>query len=307
MTEFQLYKKRDFSAFISDTLQFFKLFWKNYFRNYVVINGALLLLMCVLYYLVFKDMFKNVYTPNMPAGSWLTNISNPGIFYWGMSLFFLVSIALSVFTVAFPMIYLKLLKTKEEDSITSSDLFNGIKIYAGRLILFGLISFFVMLPLLAIVGAIGAALSIVIIGIPILFLAIPTFMIWITQAMYVFLEEDAPYFKALGEGWKITFEKYWIVVFSTIVLFLFVMIVSSIFSMVPSMMMIGSIFTSGGHPEAVTMTPTMLAFSIIGMIFSYFVSNVLYIQQGLVYYSSRENSVNYQAHSEIENIGKNEA
>ena len=307
MQEFQLYKKRDFSAIINDTMQFFKQTWKNYFRNFVIINGALLLLMCVLYFLVFKDMFKNMYNPGIHAVSWLSGSSNPVLSGGGMLLFFLVTIALSVFTMAFPMVYLKLIKTQGEESFTSSEIFNGIKSYAGRIILFGLISFFIMIPIAIIVFVIGVALSFLLIGIPILFLALPTFMVWITQALYVYLEEDESYFTALGRGWKITFEKYLHVVGSTIIVFLFVMFVGSIFSMIPVIMMLSSVFTSGGHPEAMVMTPTMTVFYILGMIFSYIANNVIYIQQGLVYYSSQENSVNHLAFSDIENIGKNEA
>ena len=102
MSDFQLYKKRDFSALMNDTMDFFKQCWKNYFRNYVVINGSLILLMCVLYFLVFKDMFKNMYIP-AAAGSWLTDNTSPGFIIGGI-LFFLISIVLSVFTTAFPMI-----------------------------------------------------------------------------------------------------------------------------------------------------------------------------------------------------------
>lgn len=305
MSEFQLYKKRDFSAIMNDTMQFFKQFWKNYFRNYVVINGALFLLMFILYFLVFKDMFKNLYNPNA-AGQWLTNNSNPGLFAGGLLLFFLVSIALSIFTTTFPMIYLKLLKTKGEESFTSSEIFSGIKSYAGRMFLFGLISIFVLIPIGIVVFGIGALLSIIIIGIPLILLAVPTFMIWFMQAMYVYIEEDSSYFNALGKGWKITFEKYWQVVGSTIVVFMLVMVVSSVFSMIPAIIMMSSILTSGGHPEPMTMTPTILVFYIIGMIFTFLAYNILYIQQGLVYYSSQENSMNSQAFSEIENIGKNE-
>ena len=303
MSEFQLYKKRDFSAFMSDTMQFFKQFWKNYFRNYVVINGALLLLMCLLYFLIFKDMFKNLSNPG--AGSWMRNMSNLSIA--GIMLFIVVSIALSVFSTAFPIIYLKLLKTKGEEPITSSELFIGIKGVAGRMILFGLISLFILLPLAFIVFGLGALLSIIIIGIPVLILAMPTFMVWSLQSLYIYLEEDASYFSSLGKGLKITFEKYWHVVGSALVLFIFVMIVSSMFSMVPAIMMMSSVFTTGGHPEAMTMTPTMLAFYILGMIFTFIAYNVLYIHQGLIYYSSQENNVHFQALSEIENIGKDEA
>ena len=304
MADFQLYKKRDFSALMSDTMQFFKQFWKNYFRNYVIINGALLLLMCVLYFLVFKDLIKNIYNPGA-ASSWFSN-SNLPLIGGGILVFILVSIALSVFSTAFPMIYLKLLKTKGEDSFTSSEIFEGIKSYAGRIIVFGIISLFIMIPLGIIVFGLGALLSILIIGIPLLILALPTFMVWNMQALYVYLEEDLGYFNALGKGWKITFEKYWHVVGAAIVSFMFVMIVSSVFNMVPAIMMMTSVFTSGGRPEAMTMTPTMLVFYVLGMIFSFIANNILYVQQGLVYYSSQENSVNYQAFSEIDNIGNDE-
>ena len=305
MSEFQLYKKRDFSALMNDTMDFFKKFWKNYFRNYVVINGALILLMCVLYFIFFKDMFKNMYNPGA-ASAWMTDNMNPTNIIGGL-FFFLISIVLLVFTIAYPMIYLKLLKTKGDVSLTSSEVFNGIKSYAGRLIVFGLISFFIMLPLSVIVFAICIALSIVIIGIPMLILSVPTIMIWTMQAVYVFIDEDESYFFALKKGWKITFEKYWHVVGSTIITSIFVAIVSSIFTMVPAIMMMSSVITTGGQPNPMELTPTILVFYIIGMIFSFLANNILFIQQGLIYYSSQENSVNYQAFSEIENIGTDEA
>lgn len=307
MSEFQLYKKRDFSAFMGDTMQFFKQFWKNYFRNYVIINGALLLLMCVLYFLVFKDMFKNIYNPAATAGSLLTNMSNPAIVIGGMLLFFLVGLTLFVFTTAFPMVYLNLLNANGEDTFTASEIFNEIKSNAGRIIAFGFFSFFIMIPLGVVVFGIGLALSFLLVGIPVLILGLPTFMIWLQQALYVYLEEDASYFTALGKGFKITFEKYWHVLGSTIVAYLFIMIVTGIFTMVPAIMMMSSVITSGGRPEAMTMTPVMLAFYIVGMILSFFAYNILYVQQGLIYYSAQENSANYQALSEIETIGSNEA
>jgi len=147
--------------------------------------------MCVLYFLVFKDMFKNMYTPG-GAGTWLADNTTPAIIIGGL-LFFLVSIALSVFTTAFPMIYLKLLKTKGDEPLISSEVFNGIKSYAGRLILFGLISFLIIFPLSIIVLGICAALSIIIIGIPMLILAIPTIMVWMMQAMYVYFYNGSCY------------------------------------------------------------------------------------------------------------------
>ena len=190
MAEFQIYKKRDFSAFVNDTMQFFKQFWKNYFRNYIVINGALLLVMAALYYLVFKDLFKNMYNPEA-LKSWYMNNNNPVLFSVMILIFMVVGIAISIFTTSFPMVYLKLLNTTGRDSFTPSEMLNGIKNYAGRMILFGIISIFILFPVIVIFMAGAMALSIILIGIPVLILGVPTIMIWGMQSLYVYIEEES--------------------------------------------------------------------------------------------------------------------
>ena len=57
----QFYKKRDFGALISDTFNFVKLYGKNYFKNYFVINGLLLILMMVLVFFGFKNFFSLIF------------------------------------------------------------------------------------------------------------------------------------------------------------------------------------------------------------------------------------------------------
>jgi hypothetical protein len=84
MSVFQLYKKRDFSAYIGDTMQFLKQFRKDFFRNYMVINGALLLVVCVIYYFLFKNGFGNAFYPKQ-ADSWLMYNNNFGLLAGFMS------------------------------------------------------------------------------------------------------------------------------------------------------------------------------------------------------------------------------
>ena len=36
---FEFYKRRDFGGLISDSFAFFKIYGKNYFKNYFLING----------------------------------------------------------------------------------------------------------------------------------------------------------------------------------------------------------------------------------------------------------------------------
>lgn len=304
MSEFQLYKKRDFSAYIGDTIQFFKQFWKNYFQNYAVINGVLLLVFVSLYFLLFKDLFSNMYDPNA-IKTWMS-YNNSGSFVLSVIVLMIIAIVFSVFTTAFPMVYFNLLNTTGRDAFTASEMLNGIKAYAGRMILFGIISFFVMIPIVFIFFAFGVALSFLIIGIPILFLGLPTVLIWSMQSLYVYLEEETGYFQALSKGWKITFQKYWHLVGSTIAVYFCITILSSVFSMVPAFMMMGSIITSGGTPKPQTMTPLMMAFYLVGLIVTFICYNFIYVQQGLIYYSAQENTEHYQAYSDIDNIGKDE-
>lgn len=57
----QFYKKRDFGALVSDTLNFFKLYGKNYFKNYLTLNGGIIILLVVVIVIGFGDFFKQAF------------------------------------------------------------------------------------------------------------------------------------------------------------------------------------------------------------------------------------------------------
>jgi len=306
MSVFQLYKKRDFSTYIGDTMQFLKQFGKNFFRNYLVINGALLLVVCVIYYFLFKESMGNIFTPQKAANSWLMSNNNFGLLISFGAIFMIVMILFSIFTIAYPMVYIKLVDNTDRNTFTSSELFAEIKDYAGRIFLFGFISFFTLIPLLVIIMALGVALSFILIGIPVLLLSIPTIMAWAMQSIYVYLEEETGYFEALGRGWKITFSNYWGIIGSTMALFVCVSILGSTVSMIPSIMTLTSMISTGGNASPMAMTPFMIIIYIVGLIISYVLYNILYVHQGIIYYSSLEDSEHYQAYSDIDNIGKDE-
>ena len=58
---FQVFKKRDFSQLVGDTFSFFKLEGKNYFKNYFIINGGLLLILVVALYFLIKFFFEGTF------------------------------------------------------------------------------------------------------------------------------------------------------------------------------------------------------------------------------------------------------
>lgn len=301
MPVFQLYKKRDFSTYIGDTFQFFKQFGKDYFRNYLAINGALLLIMCFLYFLFMKQGFGNMYNPNF-TNPWLGSGENIGLIIGFGIIFILATIVFAIFSTAFPMVYIKMVDTTNRDNFRSSELLEEVKKSAGRILMFGIISFFLLAPLFAIVLALCALLMIILIGIPAFFLALGTFMVWTMQSLYVYLNENTGYFEALGKGWKITFSNYWNIIGSSIVMAICASVLGSIFSMIPAFASISAAL-SGVNPAAMTVSPMMLAFNVLGMLTSYIMYNAIYLHQGIVYYTSLEATAHHQTFTDIENIG----
>ncbi len=306
MSEFQLYKKRNFSAFINDSIQFFKLYGKNYFKNYITINGALLLVLSALFYFTFKDFFGNMMNPET-ANNWLLSDNNIFLVIVLFSLFFLVSIASSVLSIGQPIVYVKLIEKTGRNDFSSSEILQEILKIAGKIIVFGIISIFIFFPAMMILMVLGVALSFLLVGIPVLIIGLPAMLVWSIQALIVYIYEDAGYFEALGKAWKILFSNFWHIVGSSIIIYIFVSIVQSAISMVPYFMMMASLISSGSNLDAFEFPPSMVFLYVLGMVVTYLMLNIFYIQQTLVYYSAIEETEHLQAISEIDNIGGNEA
>lgn len=302
--EFQLFQKRDFSALVSDTIQFFKTFWKPYFKSYLVINGILLIAVVAVYFLLFKDLFANLLSGNKNHFLEIVD-ENPALFSFYVFLLMAFGLLFVVFSTLYPMAFLRSMKSDYEDQKASFYL-NSMKSDIGRVLVFGIISFLLLFPLMMIVFVVGALLSIILIGIPVLVLGIPAFFVWGNQACYVFVEERVGYFSALGKGWKILFSNFFHHTGATIIMYICLWILSSVFTLVPTMASVGSIVSSGHAPGVAPMGVMTAVLYIIGMIVSYLGYNLLYVQQGLIYYSSQESEIHEGAYHDIDTIGQNE-
>ena len=155
-----------------------------------------------------------------------------------------------------------------------------------------------------IVAVICSLLSIILIGIPLFVIALSTMLVWSMQSMYIFVEEDAAFFDSLKFGWQNTFKNFWGVVGSAIIIFICMMVIYSAFTVIPMLASMGSLLSSG-HTMPTDMPPAMIILSVVGLIITYLLYNVLYIHQGLVYYSSVEEEEHLQALSDIDSIGTN--
>ena len=57
MENFQLYKQRKFNDYLNDIIQFFRVFGKDYFKKFFMVNGGVLLvqIMFMLFYIKSGD------------------------------------------------------------------------------------------------------------------------------------------------------------------------------------------------------------------------------------------------------------
>mgnify|MGYP001160705446 FL=1 len=311
---FQLYKKRDFSALIGDTFNFFKLEGKNYFKNYFTINGGLLLLLVVIIY-----FFSNIFIKGAFAGAQNGNddafvneiYSNLSLFIgFGIGMMLLIMV-ISVVNYSFPIAYLKLIEENKERNF--QNLITYFKSKLGRIISFYLLSLVILIPLLIIVIGLTILSVFILIGIPLIFLLIPTITSFISLTYYNYITEQIGYFDALGKAYEMLKSKFWPIIGATFIVHMIVQITLGIFTIIPYIIGVITLFI---NPQSLQQNPEnaisfvmilLTAIIIISIIFNYTLQNIILINQGVIFYSCKEESGNVSVNNNIDLIGTDEA
>lgn len=306
---FQLYKQRDFSGYISDTISFFKVYWKNFFENYIIITGGVLALLCVLYFFVFRDLFTAIFnTSNDGVGYDISYYfsDNPVLFISVLMMVIVLSIFFSLFAVAYPVVYLRLIDETGRKDFTSSEIFERIKKFLPRIIRFGLYSLITFFPIVILATLLASVLVLLVVGVFILILLIPVASVWITQSFYVYMLNDVSFIDAMKRGWKILFsKKFWHIIGAAVVIYFILSILQSMVTMIPYMIMMFSMLSTGSGQLNPQFGVYISILYIISIVLSYILSNLLTVNQGLVYYSTLEQTNHTQALSDIDLIGRN--
>lgn len=309
---FQLFKKRNFSELVGDTFTFFKMHGKHYFRNYFIINGGLLLLLLVLVYFILKVFFEGLFT-NLNGGF---NGTNNNFDYYLSNNFelaitlgiltALTAVFLSILSYAYPVAYMKLLEKQPNSS--TNEIVAVIKSKIGKIVIFFIASLFVLVPIMLLMMALSFALIFILIGIPLLFIIIPALMCWFSLSFYDYISTDKGYFEALGNGFSLLKQKFWPTVGSTAVMYLIMQIVVGFVSMIPYLIGIFSMFTSleseNYQPEQLSFLMIMLGVTmVLSLVLNFIFQNLILVNQGIIYYSLREENENNTPKSEIDLIG----
>ena len=162
----EFYKKREFGEFISDSFGFFKIYGKNYFKNYLFLNGILLILLVAIFIFAYKEIFAPFLGSNLDGqGAYFDHYfeDNIGMIIGIAIVAIILFIMLSIVNYLFPVFYLKRL-SEGEKRIRTDDIVNDFKNNIGKIAILILGMTFIVVPLSLIVLGITYALIFVVIG-----------------------------------------------------------------------------------------------------------------------------------------------
>lgn len=318
----QFYKKRDFGTFISDSFNFFKLYGKNYLTNYALINGLLLVLMVTIFIFGYKEFFIYFFGGNINGGSFYFEeyFSNNAALLIGVGvLVLLFFIVLAIVNYLYPVFYLKRI-AQGAKKVKADEILTDFKQNAGRIAKLCVGMIFIVTPIALFIIGFSYALILIFIGVFLILLLYPTLFNVTTFLMYDYFNSKRGFLESLSYSVRSQFSypngsekspywKYWGAAF---VMFIIMYIATSIFTLVPMFFIYGSLLTSpsdGGFEENPFTGMFGIVFSVlygISILVSFFLSNLMYINAGLMYYDSRTDLHQKVELEEIDTIGINE-
>lgn len=310
---FQLFKERNFNDYINDTFQFFKILGKHFFKTYFVVNGGLLLIVTVLIYFLSKIYMDFVFSmvsagnleqQNSMFSYFTTNFGMIITIFILVVLFFLF---VSLMQFAFPVVYLDLYDQKKGNNFTPKDILIGIRKRIPKILKFVIGFLFIMMPLFCIVFAFVIMLCLVIIGIPVLFIALPATMSFVNLTFFYYMNSEEGFFSAMGDAIDTIKGHFWPILGSTMIMFLIIQIVSTVFTLVPYFFGVASMFTTldtGTNEDRFSVLSIMISMVfVVSTLVSYILNNLVLINQGMIYYSHIENGESSISHDSIDLIG----
>jgi hypothetical protein len=310
---FSLYKQRDFSKIINDTFGFFRAYGKSYLKYYFIVNGGLLLILLLLMYFIggmfMETIFANITSPDGGEDIVIEYFnSNMSLFITSGIISGIILLMLTVLNYSYPVIFMKLVENNTVP--TTRQIFNGIGQKLGKIITFSLMWLVIFLPISLIAGLLSIVLTVIIIGIPFALIMLTALSLWMYLSFFDYLNNNSSYFDALKNGWNILFQNFWHHIGSTIIFYIIVTIIHGIVSFIPYIIGIVIILTDaseGRKPDSETFTFFGLLMTItfmLSVLFAYILGNLVVVNQGIIYYSAREENENLSFHKDIDLIGR---
>ena len=300
---FKLYRLRDFSALINDSFSFFKYHGKNYFKNYFIINGGILVVIALLTYLTTNVIFTSIGDFNSPgAQEMLLDYFDNNLWYFiGVGgVIFLLLMILSLLNYSYPVLYLKTLQNNQKPTV--KDILTLLKSKAGKIILFPIASLISFIPLFTIIALISGFFIVTIIGIPVACIIIAAMASWMMLSFYDNITTDNGFFTSFSKGITILTNRFWQNVGVTIIITIVVFCTNLFFSLIPELLLEFTLLSETTDISSVSVIIAIIS-TILSVFISYLLTNLTVISQGMIYYSYEESIHNNSLDSEIDLIG----
>jgi len=312
----QLYKSRGFGEYFQDTFAFLKQNGKHLFKHFFIINGIFLLILMVIGY-----FFSKFYTDVVFGGLISGNTAgldqymdqNSGVFILLVLIFIIVGLLAAMISYSFVPIYLKLYTQHGGKNFTATDIINTYKANIGKIFIFLLCGILLAIPLVLGVGVLLFVLAITIIGILAMPLVIGAVSLLYQGTLTEYLDGKRGVWDSFGYSWKLMSSKFWAAIGCVGLFYLMSYIAQNVIAIIPYIFGMVNLFTeleSNTAPEPLTiqktMTVMMLAMFMLTFLVSSFLNIILQLNQGVVYYSLKEDNENINTRSDIDLIGGSE-
>ncbi|WP_299555661.1 hypothetical protein [Seonamhaeicola sp.] len=312
----QLYKSRGFSEFFQDTFGFLKQNGKHFFKHYFIVNGIFLLILLAMGYF-FTKFYTDVVFGGLASGQGATALDNYmnenlGLFIVFLLVFLIVALISATVSYAYVPIYLKLYEEKGGKHFSSNEVITVYKNSIGKLVIYIICCIVLAIPML-ILFMIGAfALMITIIGILALPLLVGGFMLFFTMVLMEYLDNKKGIWDCFGYSWDLLSSKFWAAVGSVGLFYLMSYIAQNVVSLIPYFFGMASFLTTieQGGPTEEEIGSAMMVIMMLVFFLSFLVSailgNIVQLNQGIVFYSLKEDKENINTKDIIDLIGSGE-
>lgn len=311
----QLYKSRGFGEFFQDTFSFLRQNGGHLYKNFFIINGIFILIILVLGY-----FFSQFYTEIVFGG--LTNNpiaienyinENQEIFILFFILFITVGLISVVVSYSFVPIYLKLYAKNDGKNFNASDIISEYKANIGNILIYLICAIIVAIPVLILAGIVSFILAITIIGFLLIPLVIGAVSLFYQGTLMEYIENKKGIWASFGYSWTLISSKFWAAIGCVGLFFLMSYIVQNIIVMIPYFIFIvdmitnidsGTVATSQEISKSATIM--MVLIFLLSYILGLFLNIIVQVNQGVVFYSLKEDMENINTKSDIDLIGSGE-
>ncbi|MAB48853.1 MAG: hypothetical protein CMC05_09500 [Flavobacteriaceae bacterium] len=311
----QLYKSREFGEFFQDTFSFLRQNGGHLYKNFFIINGVFILILMVLGYFFSKFYAEILFGDLANDQTAIENYINENIetFMLFFILFFTVGLVSAVISYSYVPIYLKLYSKSDGKSFSTSDIINEYKANIGNIFIYLICAIIVAIPVLILAGIVSFILAITIIGFILLPLVIGAVSLFYQGTLMEYIENKKSIWESFSYSWTLMSSKFWAAIGCVGLFFLMSAIVQNIVSIIPYFVFIVDMVTDlepgvAPNPEEIRKSATIMM--VIIFVLSYLVgllSNIIVqINQGVVFYSLKEDMENINTKSDIDLIGSGE-